>query len=138
MSAPAFVIHDLEQALEVARVAGETGVEFILQSAKGAGAYMGPDIFAAILDETRRTCPDANITGILDCADEAGTVLKALRSGVSRISVDLSGPALEKINDIAIQQNAVISDYNTDAVDLLDVTDLNETIRQHLKDRKAL
>jgi len=138
MTVPAFIIHDLAQALEVARIADETGTDITLQSAKGAGAFLGPDIFGAILDEVKRTYPRVNIVGILDCGDEAGTALKALRSGVSRISVDLTGPALEKVNDIAAQSGATTSCFITDAMDLLDIADMEKTICQHLKYRKTL
>ena len=93
-----------------------------------------PEAFTALIEETLQAWPDAMITSVLDCGDQAGTAIGALRRGVKRISVNLDTSVLSKINDIARQLDADVVATSDTALDLLDVADMDRAIRQHLTD----
>jgi len=134
MPEPTFIIHDLSHALAVGKASMDLNVPVIVRSAPGLATTLGPEAFLAIIEETKRACPDALVLGILDCGDQAGTAIGALRRGVKRISVDPEAPALDKISDIAGQLDAGVVTAAETALDLLDVDDMDRAIRQHITD----
>jgi len=134
MSELTFIIHDLSHALAVSRASVELGLPATVQSAPGLATTLGPEAFTALIEETLQAWPDAMITSVLDCGDQAGTAIGALRRGVKRISVNLDTSVLSKINDIARQLDADVVATSDTALDLLDVADMDRAIRQHLTD----
>jgi len=112
----------------------ELGLPATVQSAPGLATTLGPEAFTALIEETLQACPDAMIVGVLDCGDQAGTAIGALRRGVKRISVTLDALVENKVSDIARQLDAVVVPTSDTALDLLGVADMDRVIRQHMTD----
>jgi len=101
-----FVVHAKAQALDALNAASRAGRPVLLLSGKGAGAYAGPGWFAALVESalvesaaTRR--PSALSGAILDCGNDAGAVLAAIRAGVGTISFAGPAAARRRLNEIA-------------------------------------
>ena len=95
----------------------------VLVSAPGAGASFGPLFWQAMLRQARKAYPNARFTAYLDCADEAGTVLRALRAGVGHVRFIGRPEVAERLAAIAAQLGAEMTDEAFDAFDLLDQPD---------------
>ena len=128
------LFHSLDHALAALAAAGELGVPFTLQSAPGAAAYAGVGFLKAVADEAMGDGP-GDVVAVIDCGEDAGTALAALRAGWARVV--FSGPAdmLEKLADIAAQQDARVfgPDPEATALDLLDVADPLAACRDFLR-----
>jgi hypothetical protein len=115
------VVHALEQARAAVAAAAELGVPVTLVSAAGAGGYAGPLWFAALIEAAQHDHPEAAVTAVLDCADEPGTALAALRAGVKHVRFTGPEPVRRRIAEIAAALGAAIeNDQVAGALDLLD------------------
>ncbi|MDD9875890.1 MAG: hypothetical protein OXR84_00440 [Magnetovibrio sp.] len=103
MPAPTVIVHDLAHADAALAAADAAGVALVIRSAPGAAAVLGPGVFNAIAEEARQRHPSARVTAVLDCGDEAGAALAAIRRGCERIAVDLPAAVRAKIDDLAAQ-----------------------------------
>ena len=124
------IVHSLEQARAALRAAAELGVGVTLASASGAGAYAGPLWFKALIDAARKAHPEVELDAVLDCAEEAGTALAALRAGIRRIA--FSGPpdVAATLAAIAAAQGATLeTGPGGEALDLLDTRDPYDAAR---------
>jgi len=119
--------------LAALQAAAELNVPVTLASAAGAGAFAGPRWFFAVVAEAARTHPGATYDAVVDCADEPGTAMAALRAGARRVG--FSGPeeARQKLAEIAAATNAEIeSGAGAPALDLLDARDPRAACRVYL------
>jgi acyl-CoA reductase-like NAD-dependent aldehyde dehydrogenase len=114
---PAIVIHSLGQAIAALKAAA--GQRLVLLSAPGAGGYAGAGWFRALVDAARAAVPQASFTAYLDCDDEAGTALAALRAGIDGVLFTGSAEIAQRLADIAAQQGAHLATARpTGALDL--------------------
>lgn len=125
-------IHSLEHACAALSAATALSCPVILQSAPGAAGNLGAMVFNQIISQAANQYPQAQCIAILDCADNAGLALNALRNGVKHISVDLEGQALIRISDIAEQSGATLMKINPLALDLKDVNYSDTSIHDWL------
>ena len=132
MSEPTFIIHDISHALAVGKASMELNAPVVVLSAPGLATTLGPEAFTALIEKTMAAYPDALVLGVLDCGDQAGTAIGALRRGVRRISVDVEAATLGKITDIAHQLEADVITRPDKALDLLDVADMDRAIRHYI------
>ncbi|HEX4111170.1 MAG TPA: class II fructose-bisphosphate aldolase [Stellaceae bacterium] len=118
------IVYSQAQARAAAQAAAERQVPIILMSAPGMAGFMGPLWFKALVDEAALSYPQADVTAMLDCADEAGTALAALRCGFQ--GVRFSGPeeARARLADIAGQVGASVE--GVVAAETLDLLDCND------------
>ncbi len=118
------VIHSLEHARAALAAAEAAGTSVTLASAEAAGGYAGPGWFKAIVDIAAAEFPGVVTTCVLDCGEEAGTVLAALRLGLRRVRFTGPAAAAARLNEIAAEIGAVIErDALEPALDLCDETD---------------
>ncbi len=132
MTEPTFIIHDLSHALAVGKGSMALNAPVVVRSAPGLATTLGPEAFSALIEETDRVYPDALLLGVLDCGDQAGTAIGALRRGVKRICIDPDMPTGDKIDDIARQLDAEVVNCSDNALDLLDVEDMDRAVFQHI------
>jgi hypothetical protein len=127
------VVHSLEQARAALAAAAELGVPLTLTSAVGAGGYVGPLWFKALIDAAHAEHPAVHLTAVLDCADEAGTALGALRTGLKCVRFTGRDDVRARIAAIAAELGATV-DHETapDLLDLLDVADPRSAARAFL------
>ena len=129
---PAFIFHSLDHALCVAQKITQTEMFAILFSARGAAKSLGPDVFISMINKVFEHYPEANIIGVLDCADNIGSALNAIRRGVPHISVELDEDDYEKILSIANQSSVSVKVYPDNALDLIKLEHDNPSILCHL------
>jgi fructose/tagatose bisphosphate aldolase len=118
------IVYSLAQARAAVTAAAERQVPVILTSAPGMAGFMGPLWFKALVDQAAALHPGIEVTAMLDCADEAGTALAALRCGFKRVRFSGAAEARGRLEDIAGQMRAIVEHGALpDALDLLDCKD---------------
>jgi hypothetical protein len=76
------VIHSLDHARAALTAAASCGREVTLASAPGAALQAGPGWFKSVIEQASAAYPDVAIKAILDCSDEPGAAMAALRLGL--------------------------------------------------------
>ena len=124
MTGKRIIVHSLVDAEVAAAAASMLGVDVTLVSARGMAGFMGPLWFKALCNEAAAAHPAAAIVGMLDCADEPGTVLAALRAGFTRVRFTGDEAIRARLDDIARQLGATVEGEAPGAeLDLLDDRD---------------
>jgi hypothetical protein len=129
MTYKAIIVHSLGHAETVLAVADSLGGEAVLLSAPGAAGFMGAGMFREIVDQAMAKYPNVLVKAILDCGSDAGWALNALRNGVKTIRLQGPNDVLNKVADIASQQNANLDTGKEDALDLATVNNPDKACR---------
>jgi hypothetical protein len=113
------IIHSLFQATAVLTVSARAGRPVVLVSAPDAGGYAGPGWFKALAAAAREAVPEAWCSTLLDCGDNVGAALAAIRAEVEGV-VFTGGPdAARRLADIARQYGVRFETKRpSDALDL--------------------
>ncbi|MGH7095318.1 MAG: hypothetical protein ACREFB_17535 [Stellaceae bacterium] len=108
-------------------------------SAPGAGVYAGPGWWAALIEAAREAVPAARCEAVLDCDDDAGAAMAAIRAGVEAVIFTGHGDVAERLDDIAVAQDCRLLTGRPNP--LLDLGDLffadPETLRRRCADALA-
>jgi hypothetical protein len=102
------IIHSLDHARAALAAARAVGCRVTLESAPGAGASAGPAWFVALTALVQREFPGVAFDAVLDCGDEAGTTLGALRAGIRRVRFHGSEEAARRLAGVALQLGAAL------------------------------
>jgi hypothetical protein len=133
LSGRRIIIHSLDHARTALAAAAALGVPVTLASAEGAGGYAGPLWWMALIEAAAQDFPDVPVTAVLDCTDEPGAVLGALRAGVKRVRFTGTDPARQRLAAIAQSLGAEIeNDDPAEALDLSTVPHLAAACRAFL------
>jgi hypothetical protein len=120
VSGKRIIVHSLAHARAALAAARAARVPVMLASAAGAGGYAGPLWFKSLIEAARADFPEVEITAVLDCANEAGTTLAALRHGIKRVRFTGTDIACAPLREIAEQLGAEIETGKApDTLDLL-------------------
>jgi hypothetical protein len=132
------IIHSLDHARAALAAAAAAGVPVTLASAEGAGGYAGPLWFKALVETALSEHPGMAAVCVLDCADEAGTTLGALRAGLKRVRFTGTDEVRQRLAAIAAQLGAEIeSGEALPALDLLDASDPLRACHAYLAGNKT-
>lgn len=112
------VVHHVGHAEAALNAAAKNGVPVVLRSAAGAASYLGPPVFRAMVEAAREKSPMADAITVMDCGEDAGHALAALRHGLDRVRVALPAATKERIAAIARQYGAAIDDDDRPPLDL--------------------
>jgi hypothetical protein len=104
--APVIIVHSLAQAVAALSVAAEAGRAIVLVSSPDAGVYAGPAWFREVMQAAREVVPDARFTAILDCGEDAGAAMAAIRAGGAAIVFTGGADVAARLADIAAQAGA--------------------------------
>ncbi|MGO8920724.1 MAG: hypothetical protein ACLQJR_32925 [Stellaceae bacterium] len=127
------IVHSLEQARAALGAAAALGVAVTIESAAGAGAYAGPLWFKALIAQAREAHPGVAMTGVLDCAEEAGTALAALRAGLKRVRFTGPEELRRALAEIAAAGGAAVDGASAEpALDLLAAHDPDAALHAFL------
>ncbi len=114
------------------RAAADAKRPITLLSAPDAGIYAGPGWFREIVTAARQAVPAATCSSLLDCGDDAGAAMAAIRAGIA--ATVFTGPADvgARLADIAAQAGAtLVTERPARALDLADAFFAPpETLRQ--------
>jgi hypothetical protein len=100
------VVHSLLQATAVLRASARAGRPVVLVSAPNAGGYVGPGWFKALAAAAREAVPDARCSSLLDCGDNVGAALAAIRAEVEGVIFTGRPDVARRLADIAEQHGA--------------------------------
>jgi len=115
---PALLVRDLAQARAALRVAREAGRAVAVWSPPGAAAYWGAGYFAALAEEATAAEPGADAAFVLDCGEDAGAAMAALRAGVRALCYTGGAEVRARLADMAAQVGAALLDARPEAADL--------------------
>ena len=101
--APVIVIYSLAHAIAALKAAVQAGRPVVLASAPGAGSYVGPGWFRELIAAAREAVPEASCSSVLDCGDNRGATLAALRSEVEGVVFTGRADVARRLADIASQ-----------------------------------
>ena len=100
---PVIIVHSLDQAVAALKAAAQAGRPIVLSSAPDAGIYAGPGWFRALVEAAREAVPDARFSAILDCGDQAGAALAAIRAQIEQVIFTGRADVASRLADIARQ-----------------------------------
>jgi acyl-CoA reductase-like NAD-dependent aldehyde dehydrogenase len=83
----------------------------VLASPPDAGGHVGPGWFSALVAAAREAVPEARFSGLLDCGDNVGAALAAIRGEVEGIVFTGRSDVAHRLADIA-QQHGVRFETN--------------------------
>ncbi len=100
---PVIIIHSLAQAIAALNVATRAGRAIVLASAPDAGGYVGPGWFGALIAAAREAVPGARFSALLDCGDNVGAALAAIRLEIEGVVFIGRADVAGRLGDIARQ-----------------------------------
>ena len=106
-----------------------------LVSARDAGGYLGPGWFAALVRAAREAVPDARFSALLDCGDNVGAALAAIRSDIEGVVFTGRADVAGRLADIAQQHGVRLETERPPAA--LDLGDVFFASRQDIETRCA-
>jgi len=113
------IIHSLFQATAALTASARAGRPVVLVSAPDAGGYVGPGWFQALVAAAREAAPDARCSAFLDCGENVGAALAALRAEVEGVIFTGRPDVARRLADIARQHRAHFETKRpVDALDL--------------------
>ncbi len=115
---PAIIVHSLNQALAAAGAATALGRPLTLRSAHGG--TLGVGWFAGLGALLTERHPALELTLVLDCADEAGMALGALRRGLKVIRIAGTPEVRAKLDALARSYGARLDEDRRPTLDLAD------------------
>ena len=127
-----FIVHDLNQGIQLAEMAAKSSVPITIFSPPGGGSSIGPEAFLEIVNLIRSKFPEVKMLAILDCGDDAGVALAAMRRGLNNIHSQLTGEKLKKLKQIALTNGVKIHTKPKNVIDLELVKNLTEVFDNQL------
>src|ERR1700730_13551643 len=121
LAAPVVIVHSLGNAVSTLTVAARVGCTVVLLSAPGAGSYGGPGGFGAVIAPARGGVPEPGFFALLDCGDDVGAALAAIRSEIEGVVFTGRADAATRLADISSQHRVrLIIDRPAATLDLAD------------------
>lgn len=80
-----------------------SGHTVVLASAPDAASYVGPGWFRALVAAAREAVPEAGFSALLDCGDNVGAALAAIRAEVEGVVFIGRADVARRLADIAGQ-----------------------------------
>ena len=134
---PAFIVHDRAAMRAVFDAAGRRALR--IESPVGFAGFAGAGFWAALLADARTDYPQAKIEAVLDCGEEPGTALAAIRAGVPAIRCRCPAPARARLAALARAAGvAFIAGRRPKAHDLSIAPDAARAVTEIMAPRRAL
>jgi fructose/tagatose bisphosphate aldolase len=127
---PAFVVHDLKQALAVLRAAAELDRPVVLVSPPAAAAIEGALWFRELIAMAAAQMPAAGFEAVIDCGDHPGYVLESLSLGLKWVRFHGGGEA--RLAELAQAHGATLIGEELGEIDLETAEDPGRIARSHL------
>lgn len=128
----ALIFRSFDQARAALAVARETRQAVTLLTAPDAAARLGVDVLKSMIDQAAAAVPGADFAAVIDCGDQPGLALAALRAGWRRLVFAGTAETVAKIADLARQQGAEVMAVAPPARDFGDARDPDRAARAWL------
>ena len=129
---PAFVVHDLKQALAVLRAAAELDRPVVLVSPPAAAAIEGALWFRELIAMAAAEMPAADFEAVIDCGDHPGYVLESLSLGLKWVRFHGGGDDAARLAALAQAHGATLIGEELGEIDLETAADPEPIVRKHL------
>lgn len=126
------IVHSLKEARAAVAVAAEFGVPVTLASAPEAAGYLGALWFRELVAMAAAERPEAEVDAVLDCGDQPGHVMAALRQGLKRLRFTGPKSTATTLRALAGQYDAEIVTGSLRAHDLMDQAEPEAACRRWL------
>lgn len=140
MAEPVIIVRTLAEAEAALAAAAEAGRAIVLLSPPGGALSAGAAFYAALAHEAAARHPAARFALRVDCADDTGAALGALRIGIPEISCRASRASKARLAALARRHNARLVPMTArtwrDSLDLQGVGDPLEACRERLARRR--
>ena len=117
------IVHKLDHAVTALTVAHALDCPIALLSAIGAARSSGSAWWRELVNQAQALVPGPSAHWVLDCADEPGMALAALREGITSVSLAAEGPLWSRVSEIAAQCGASLQ--RPDRANALDLAGSN-------------
>lgn len=135
-AAPRVIVHDLVQAEAALR--GAAGRPIVLESPSWGARSLGALYWREMIALARARVPAARCETILDCGDQPGLALHALRHGIEAVRLAATPDILARVADIAGQLGRRVDGEASDpALDLAGERDPEAAVAALLAARAA-
>ncbi|UEM19519.1 hypothetical protein JL100_020835 [Skermanella mucosa] len=105
---PAVLVHGIDGLRAALAAAASLGRPLTVVSLPGAAGSAGASWFHALVQAGSAEHPDVPLTAVLDCGDQPGHALAALRVGVRHLLLADSVPAWPRVRAIAEAAGATL------------------------------
>jgi len=122
MTPYAIVIHTIDHAKAALAVAAERNTPVVLLSAPGAVAYLGATVFRDMVSQAAEENPTAQYQAVLDCGDDPGLAMGAMRHGVKSVCVHVRPEIRAKLAENAEKRGCSVYHREGPELDLVDMT----------------
>jgi hypothetical protein len=113
------VVHEIGHAVAALTAARAHNRAIAILSATGAVRSAGAGWWRELVAQAGDSVPGQGVEWILDCGDEPGMALAALREGVATIALDADEPIWSRVAQIAARSDASLLRVDRDgALDL--------------------
>jgi len=126
------IIHSAADALAALSIADQLGVGVTLLSAPGAAAYIGATVFRDMVAAAVKAHPLVAVTAVLDCGDDPGLAMGAMRHGITAVRISNPPEIRAKLKDIAGQRGVLVDEGDGPVLDLLGMKDPEAALRAWL------
>jgi hypothetical protein len=121
-SLPHLRIHGLQGGLTACHVLADR--PFVMVSPVNCAIVHGVGWFAGVIAQIRARHPDADFTGLIECADRAGAALEAVAAGIDAVRVcDLPKDARLRLENLAAKSGVSILETGPNPALLHDMED---------------
>ncbi len=128
------IVHSLAEARAAVAAAAELGVPVTLASAPEAAGYLGALWFRELVQMASAERPEAQVSALIDCGDQPGHVMAALRQGLKRVRFTGPKSTAETLGNLASQYDAEIVTGALAAHDLMDQAEPETACRRWLSE----
>ncbi len=123
------IVHSLDHATAALAAAEQFDLPVTLLSAPGAAAYLGATVFRDMIAAAAARHPNARHQAVLDCGDDPGLAMGALRHGIQGVRISNGELIRDKLADIAHQRGAFVYQESGETIDLDGMADPLATCR---------
>lgn len=136
MTEPVIIVRTLAQAEAALAAAAEASRVVVLASPPGGALTSGAAFYASLAREAAARNPEAAFSLRVDCGDDCGAALGALRIGIPEISCRAPRASRERLAALARRHNAHLVPMTArtwrDSLDLQGVGDPLKACRERL------
>jgi fructose/tagatose bisphosphate aldolase len=126
------IVHSLAEARAAVAAAAELGVPVTLASAPEAAGYLGALWFRELVRMASEERPEVRVDAVLDCGDQPGHVMAALRQGLKRVRFTGPKSTAATLRNLASQYDAEIVTGALRAHDMADQAEPETACRRWL------
>ena len=130
---PAFVVHDLRQALAATEAAATAGRPLVLVTPEDGLAAQGPLFWAEVQRRVAERAPSDLVVLLADTDDAPGLAQAALRCGLRRLIFRGTAAVAAKLEAIAQAAGGSLHPTRPEALDLLDEPDPGSAVAARLR-----